>query len=63
MNERQYESPSYCKYLIQYYIMALKGIPEHIHIFIDVSQAVAPCDFVRTFTSIRANELFKIDLM
>ena len=32
---------------------------DHIHIFIDVPQKVAPCDVVSTFKDISAIELFK----
>ena len=42
-----------------YRIKALEVMPDHIHIFIDVSQTVAPCDVVRTLKSISAIELFK----
>ena len=31
-----------------YIIKALKVMPDHIHIFIDCPQTVAPCDIVRT---------------
>ena len=31
-----------------YHIKALEVMPDHIHIFIDVPQTVAPCDVVRT---------------
>lgn len=34
-------------------------MPDHIHIFIDAPQTVAPCDIVRTLKSISATELFK----
>ena len=34
-------------------------MPDHIHIFIDVPQTVAPRDVARTFKSISAIELFK----
>lgn len=34
-------------------------MPDHIHIFVDVPQTVAPCDVVRTLKSIRAIELFQ----
>ncbi|WP_418967584.1 transposase [Catenibacterium sp.] len=33
--------------------------PDHIHIFIDVPQRVAPCDVVRTLNNISIIELFK----
>lgn len=42
-----------------YHIKALEVMPDHIHIFIDVPQTVAPCDIVRTLKSISAIELFK----
>ena len=42
-----------------YRIKALEVMPDHIHIFVDVSQTVAPCDIVRTLKSISAIELFK----
>ena len=42
-----------------YHIKALEVMPDHIHIFIDVPQTVAPCDAVRTLKSISAIELFK----
>ena len=34
-------------------------MPDHIHIFVDVPQTAASCDFVRTFKDISAIELFK----
>ena len=34
-------------------------MPDHIHIFVDVSQTIAPCDVVRTLKSISAIEMFK----
>ena len=42
-----------------YHIKALEVMPDHIHIFIDVPQTVAPCDAARTLKSISAIELFK----
>ena len=44
----------------KYKIKALEVMPDHIHIFIDVPQTVAPCDVVRTLKSISAIELFKV---
>ena len=41
-----------------YRIKALEVMPDHIHIFIDVPQTVAPCDVARTLKSISAIELF-----
>ena len=43
-----------------YLIKALEVMPDHIHIFVDVPQTVAPCDVVRTLKSISAIELFKV---
>lgn len=45
-----------------YKIKALEVMPDHIHLFIDVSQTVAPCDVARTLKSISAIELFKASL-
>ena len=42
-----------------YRVKALEVMPDHIHIFVDVPQTVAPCDAVRTLNSISAIELFK----
>ena len=42
-----------------YLIKALEVMPDHIHIFVDVPQTVAPCGVVRTLKSISAIELFK----
>ena len=41
----------------KYHIKALEVMPDHIHIFVDVPQTVAPCDIVRTLKSISAIEL------
>ena len=43
-----------------YRIKALEVMADHIHIFVDVPQTVAPCDVVRTLKSISAIELFKV---
>lgn len=43
-----------------YTIRAIEVMPDHIHIFIDCPQTVAPCDVVRTLKSISAIQLFKI---
>lgn len=43
-----------------YTIKAIEVMPDHIHIFIDCPQTVAPCDVVRTLKSISAIQLFKI---
>ena len=45
-----------------YRIKALEVMPDHIHIFVDVPQTVAPCDVVRTLKSKSAIELFKVYL-
>ena len=42
-----------------YDVKALEVMPDHIHIFVDCSQTVAPCDIVRTLKSKSAVELFK----
>lgn len=34
-------------------------MPDHIHIFVDVPQTVAPCDVVRTLKSKSAIELLQ----
>ena len=43
----------------KYHIKALEVMPDHIYIFVDVPQTVAPCDIVRTLKSISAIELLK----
>ena len=43
-----------------YHIKALEVMPDHIHIFVDVPQTVAPYDVDRTLKSISAIELFKV---
>ena len=61
MNDTQYHSASHCKYLIQYHIIWYPKFRFSVlHDNVDVSQAVAPCDVVRTLKSISAIELFKI---
>lgn len=45
--------------ILGYRIKALEVMPDHIHIFVDVPQTVAPCDVVRTLKSKSAIELFK----
>lgn len=42
-----------------YSIKALEVMGDHIHIFVDCPQTVAPCDVVRTLKSISAVELFR----
>lgn len=42
-----------------YRIKALEVMPDHIHIFVDVPQTVAPCDVVRTLKSRSAIALFQ----
>jgi putative transposase len=43
-----------------YVIKALEVMPDHIHIFVDAPQTVAPCDIVRTLKSLSAIEMFKV---
>lgn len=43
-----------------YSIKVLEVMTDHIHIFVDVPQTVAPCDVARTLKSISAIELFKV---
>lgn len=42
-----------------YKIKAMEVMPDHIHLFVDCPQTVAPCDIVRTLKSISAIEMFK----
>ena len=42
-----------------YIIKALEVMPDHIHIFVDCPQTVAPCDIARTLKSISAIKLFE----
>ena len=42
-----------------YSIKALEVMPDHIHIFVDCPQTVAPCDIARTLKSWSAIELFR----
>ena len=42
-----------------YKIKALEVMSDHIHIYVDVPQMVAPCDVVRTLKSISAIEMIK----
>ena len=42
-----------------YTIKALEIMPDHVHIFVDCPQTVAPCDIARTLKSISAIEMFK----
>ena len=42
-----------------YHIKSLEVMPDDIHIFVDVTLTVAPCDVARTLKSISAIELFK----
>ena len=44
----------------KYRIKALEIMPDHIHIFVDVPQTVAPCDVARTLKSLSTIELFRI---
>ena len=42
-----------------YIVKALEVMPEHIHIFVDCKQTVAPCDIARILKSKSAIEMFK----
>lgn len=42
-----------------YVIKALEVMPDHIHIFVDCPQTVAPCDIARTLKSISAVRMFE----
>ena len=42
-----------------YIVKALEVMPDHIHIFVDAPQTVAPCDIVRTLKSISAKQMLK----
>ena len=44
-----------------YAIKAMEIMPDHIHLFVDIPQTVAPCDAVRTLKSISAIRLLKDD--
>lgn len=50
---------SICK-KFNYNIKALEVMSDHIHIFVDCPQTVAPCDVVRTLKGLSAIELFKV---
>ena len=43
----------------RYQIKALEVMPDHIHIFVDCPQTVAPCDIARTLKSISAIQMFR----
>ena len=42
-----------------YQIKALEVMPDHIHIFVDCPQTVAPCDIARTLKRISAIQMFR----
>lgn len=44
-----------------YTVKALEVMPDHIHIFVDVPQTVAPCDVVRTLKSLSAVRILSED--
>lgn len=44
-----------------YAIKAMEIMPDHIHIFVDVPQTVAPCDVARTLKSISAVRMLHDD--
>ncbi len=41
-----------------YTIKAMEVMPDHIHLFLDTPQTVAPCDVVRTLKSVSAIRMF-----
>lgn len=43
----------------RYEIKAVEVMPDHVHVFVDCPQTVAPCDIARTMKSISAVQLFK----
>ena len=45
---------------VRYSIKALEVMPDHIHLFIDCPQTVAPCEIVRTLKSLSAIALFNL---
>ena len=47
-----------CEY--KYKIRALETMPDHIHVFLDAPQTVAPADIARTLKSISAIRLFAL---
>lgn len=44
----------------RYEIKELEVMPDHIHLFVDCSQTVAPCDIVRTLKSISTIEMLRV---
>ena len=48
-------------YKYRYNIKALEIMPDHIHIFVDIPQTVAPSDAVRTLKSISAVRMLQDD--
>jgi putative transposase len=44
-----------------YHIRALEVMPDHVHLFVDVPQTIAPCDAVRTLKSLSAVRMLKDD--
>ena len=44
-----------------YRIKALEVMPDHVHIFVDAPQTVAPCDVARTLKSISAIQMLNGD--
>ena len=43
----------------KYAIKALEVMPDHVHIFVDAPQTVAPCDIARTLKSISAIRMLR----
>lgn len=44
-----------------YEIKAMEVMPDHIHMFVDVPQTVAPCDIARTLKSLSAVAMLRED--
>lgn len=43
----------------EYTVKALEVMEDHVHIFVDCPQTVAPCDIARTLKSVSAIQLFR----
>ncbi len=42
-----------------YDIIAVKVMPDHVHLFVSAPQTAAPCDIVRTLKSVSAVQMFR----
>lgn len=63
-NGRDIELKEYLKEICTQYhydIKAMEIMPDHIHLFLDVPQTVAPCDVVRTLKSLSAVKMLQND--